>query len=162
MFAYLVAFLAVLLTILYRSYHNRNAYLRNLGLKSLPGPRGLPWLGYLLWIDSKAPYETFARLASKYGQVYSLKLGGLTSVFISDPALIRQAFSRDVFAGRAPLYLTHGIMKGHGLVCSEGNMWREHRKFMVNVMKQLGMAGRKPNLMESRIMDGVHEFIRVC
>lgn len=79
-----------------------------------PGPFGLPYFGYLPWIDSKAPYETFARLSQRYGRIYSLKLGNMQAIFISDPELIRQAFSRDVFSGRAPLYLTHGIMKGHG------------------------------------------------
>lgn len=79
-----------------------------------PGPWGLPGLGYLLSIDSKAPYETFSDLARRYGPVYSLRLGGLLTVFVSDPQLIRQAFSQDVFSGRAPLYLTHGIMQGHG------------------------------------------------
>ena len=80
-----------------------------------PGPFNLPWLGYLLWIDKEAPYETFANLSRKYGRIYGLKLGSLYSVFLSDPELIRQAFNRDVFSGRAPLYLTHGIMKGQGL-----------------------------------------------
>jgi len=79
-----------------------------------PGPWGLPGLGYLLFIDNKAPYETFSDLARRYGPVYSLRLGGLLTVFVSDPQLIRQAFGQDVFSGRAPLYLTHGIMQGHG------------------------------------------------
>jgi ecdysteroid 25-hydroxylase CYP306A1 len=81
-----------------------------------PGPSGLPLLGYLPWIDSRAPYKTFAGLSRRYGRIYSLKLGDMLAVFISDPQLVRQAFSRPVFSGRAPLYLTHGIMKGYGLV----------------------------------------------
>nr|CAH0109539.1 unnamed protein product [Daphnia galeata] len=126
-----------------------------------PGPLGLPFLGYLPWIDSLAPYETFANLGRRYGPIYSLKLGDMLAVFISDPQLIRQAFSRPVFSGRAPLYLTHGIMKGHGLICAEGESWREHRRFVMNVMKQLGMAGRQgASLMESRVMDRVLEFIQ--
>lgn len=84
-------------------------------LPSPPGPFGLPWIGYLPWIDSKAPYETFTRLCHQYGRIYKVKLGGLSAVFLSDPALIRQAFNREVFSGRAPLYLTHGIMKGQGI-----------------------------------------------
>lgn len=80
-----------------------------------PGPLNLPWLGYLPWIDREAPYETFAELSRKYGRIYGLKLGGVYSVFLSDPELIRRAFNRHVFSGRAPLYLTHGIMKGQGL-----------------------------------------------
>lgn len=83
--------------------------------QALPGPWGLPFIGYLPWIDPRAPYETFARLAERYGSVYSLKLGRLEAVFISDPNLIRQAFNLQIFSGRAPLYLTHGIMKGYGL-----------------------------------------------
>ena len=79
-----------------------------------PGPVGWPWLGYLLSVDARAPYETFTALARKYGPVYSVRLGGLLAVFVSDPQLVRHAFSQDVFSGRAPLYLTHGIMKGHG------------------------------------------------
>ena len=148
-----------------------------------PGPYCLPFLGYLPWIDSKAPYETFAKLSQRYGKIYSLKLGDMLAVFITDPELVRQAFSRDVFSGRAPLYLTHGIMKGHGenhsrhldtsndnnsistysgLICAEGEAWREHRKFVMNVMKQLGMAGRQgASLMESRVMDRVLEFVQV-
>ena len=83
--------------------------------QALPGPWGLPLIGYLPWIDPRAPYETFSRLAQQYGSVYSLKLGRLEAVFVSDPVLIRQAFNRDDFSGRAPLYLTHGIMKGYGI-----------------------------------------------
>jgi len=116
----------------------------------------------LLSIDSKAPYETFSRLSRRYGPVYSLRLGGLLTVFVSDPQLIRQAFSQDVFSGRAPLYLTHGIMQGHGLICSEGVVWKEHRRFVMGVMKQLGMgrSGDGRQLMEARIMDRVVDFLQ--
>jgi ecdysteroid 25-hydroxylase CYP306A1 len=43
-----------------------------------------------------------------------MKLGNVFTVVLSDQHLIRQAFARDIFVGRAPLYLTHGIMKGYG------------------------------------------------
>jgi hypothetical protein len=79
-----------------------------------PGPWSLPWLGHLLLIDADAPYETLQKLAHKYGPVYSVRLGGLFSVVVSDPKLVRQAFAQEAFSGRAPLYLTHGIMKGYG------------------------------------------------
>lgn len=49
-----------------------------------------------------------------------------------------------------------------GLICAEGDSWRQHRRFVMNVMKQLGMAGRQgASLMESRVMDGVVEFVNV-
>ena len=49
-----------------------------------------------------------------------------------------------------------------GLICAEGDVWREHRRFVMNVMKHLGMAGRQgASVMESRVMDRVLEFVRV-
>ena len=81
---------------------------------SLPGPRGIPVLGFLPWIDPKAPHLTFTRLAKVYGPIYALKLGSMFTVVLSDHRLIRQALAKDAFSGRAPLYVTHGIMKGYG------------------------------------------------
>lgn len=79
-----------------------------------PGPTGLPIVGYLPWLDPKAPYETLTQLAHKYGPVYGLSLGNIYSVILTDPKTIKRVFSKDVTTGRAPLYLTHGIMHGYG------------------------------------------------
>ena len=50
-----------------------------------------------------------------------------------------------------------------GLICSEGEMWREHRRFVMAAMKQLGMgrSGDGRALMEARIMDRVVELVEV-
>lgn len=79
-----------------------------------PGPWGLPFLGYLPWIDAGAPYRTFADLSRKYGPVYGLRLGGLYAVVLSDVKDIRSALNKEEVSGRAPLFVTHGIMKGYG------------------------------------------------
>lgn len=81
-----------------------------------PGPWGLPFLGYLPWLDPKAPYQTFTTLAKKYGPVYGVALGNLYTVVLTDPKDIRSVLAKDVVTGRAPLFVTHGIMKGYGKI----------------------------------------------
>ncbi|CAH0381736.1 unnamed protein product [Bemisia tabaci] len=127
-----------------------------------PGPYGLPVIGYLPWIDPKKPHITLTNLVSKYGKIYSLKFGNLTTVVLADPVLIREAFRKDVFSGRADLYVTHGIMEGYGLIVPEGERWKEQRQFAVSTLRDLGMVkfGAKRSHMEQRIMKGVQALFR--
>ncbi|XP_076031983.1 cytochrome P450 2M1-like [Oratosquilla oratoria] len=80
-----------------------------------PGPRGLPVVGYLPWLDPKAPYLTLSALTKKYGNVFSVQLGNVPTVVIADANIMRNTFSLESTTGRAPLFLTHGIMKSQGV-----------------------------------------------
>lgn len=91
-----------------------------------PGPWCLPILGYLPWIDPKAPYETFTVLSRKYGPVYGLYLGNLYTVVLSDTKDIRNVLAKDVTTGRAPLFVTHGIMKGYGKIFALFRCWKKY------------------------------------
>lgn len=79
-----------------------------------PGPWGLPIIGYLPWINPMHPYKTFALLAEKYGEIFGIQLGNVYAVVLTNPKTIRSILMKDSTTGRAPLYLTHGIMKGYG------------------------------------------------
>lgn len=79
-----------------------------------PGPKCLPIVGYLPWLDAKAPHESLTLVSQKYGKICGLWMGSVYTVLLSDPKIIRQTLAKDIFSGRAPLYVTHGIMKGYG------------------------------------------------
>ena len=50
-----------------------------------PGPRGVPILGYLPFLD-KLPESTVLRLSQKYGKILSVRLGSQDVVFLNDYA----------------------------------------------------------------------------
>lgn len=79
-----------------------------------PGPWNLPILGYLPWLNAEHPYLSLTELAKKYGSIYGLHLGSVYTVVISDARIVKKVFNKDAASGRAPLYLTHGIMNGYG------------------------------------------------
>ncbi|XP_066151874.1 cytochrome P450 306a1 isoform X2 [Euwallacea fornicatus] len=119
-----------------------------------PGPWGLPIIGYLPWINTQAPHRTFAQLAKKHGPIYSISLGSVQAIVLTDTKLIKTLLSKDVTAGRAPLYMTHGIMNGYGIICSEGDLWKDQRKFTISWLRSIGCAktGSQRRKMEELIM----------
>lgn len=122
-YAILVLFVSVLVYVFY--IHRK---VRRLP----PGPWQLPIVGYLPWIDAEKPHETLTNLARVYGPICGFRMGSVYTVLLSDPQLIKQTFSKDMSTGRAPLYLTHGIMKGYGKI-----IWQNHSGIiLVNCMNR--------------------------
>jgi len=50
-----------------------------------------------------------------------------------------------------------------GLICAEGELWRDQRRFVTTCLKNFGMTkyGAKRDKMEKRISVGVQESIEV-
>ena len=103
-----------------------------------PGPWGLPVLGYLPWLDPARPYKTLTSLASKFGPVFSLKMGSVDCVVVADNNMIRDLFSKEAVSGRPPLYLFSQVMEDSGIIFSQSDTWREQRRFAGQAMRKQG------------------------
>lgn len=89
-------------------------------------------------------------------------MGSVYTVLLSDPQIIKQAFAKDACTCRAPLYLTHGIMQGYGIVCAEGERWKDQRKFVSNCLRNFGMVkydGLKREKLEKRLSNAAEECV---
>ncbi|XP_077987458.1 cytochrome P450 1A1-like [Glandiceps talaboti] len=66
-----------------------------------PGPWGLPFIGMLQFIG-KDPEKVYMEMAEKYGDVFSIRLGGRLFIVLNGYDAVRESFVKngDVFSGR--------------------------------------------------------------
>ncbi|XP_064157430.1 cytochrome P450 2C20-like isoform X6 [Anguilla rostrata] len=132
----LVGLMVVLLA--YLSWKGRK------GIRLPPGPTPLPLLGNLLQLDKKAPFKTFMKLSETYGPVLTVYLGPQRTVVLVGFNTVKEALldQADDFTGRAPLPFLNRVVKGYGLAISNGERWRQLRRFTLSTLRDFGM-GRK-------------------
>ncbi|XP_064460513.1 cytochrome P450 18a1-like [Ornithodoros turicata] len=124
-----------------------------------PGPTGVPLLGFLPFLG-KDFHRTLQRLAKSYGPVYQIFLGSKRVVVLSDPSLVRKAFSQAVFSGRPDTELTK-LLQGYGIMNSDGALWREQRAFLHRVFREfLPRPGRAGSIkLEDKMQVHIDEFL---
>uniref|UniRef100_A0A915LZ60 Cytochrome P450 n=1 Tax=Meloidogyne javanica TaxID=6303 RepID=A0A915LZ60_MELJA len=96
-----------------------------------PGPTPLPIVGNLLELGKKPPgYDIFLKWREEYGPIYTYWVGEQPMVAFTEYSLINETI--------------------------EGQAWREHRKFLMNVFRNL-VVGK--NLLEQKVLS---EFSAMC
>ncbi|XP_070685957.1 cytochrome P450 2G1-like [Pempheris klunzingeri] len=113
-------------------------------LRLPPGPSGLPVLGNLLQLDRKAPFKTLLKLSESYGPVVTVHMGYKRAVVLVGYDAVKEALvdQADDFSGRGPLPFFIKVTKGYGLAVSNGERWRQLRRFTLTTLRDFGM-GRK-------------------
>jgi len=102
----------------------------------LPAPRGIPWFGNALQIDSLQFHVTLENWARQFGSMYRFQGGPRKLMVVSDPALIGtmlrdrpDAFRRTVRSERVLKELgTTGVFS------AEGDEWRRQRKLVMRAL----------------------------
>lgn len=95
-----------------------------------PGPPGLPLLGNTLRFFRVNPLEWFPELTDSYGDVVRLSIAGQSVILLSDPAAIEHVLvtnNQNYRKGGFQKMVTDSLL-GDGLVLSEGETWRSHRR----------------------------------
>ncbi|XP_072524662.1 cytochrome P450 2G1-like isoform X2 [Salminus brasiliensis] len=109
-----------------------------------PGPLALPVLGNLFMLNKHAPFKSFLEWSKKYGPVMTVYLGPQRVVVLVGYDAVKEALvdQADDFVGRAQIAFLHRVVRGYGLVISNGDRWRQLRRFTLMTLRDFGM-GRK-------------------
>jgi len=141
-------------------------YLRtNKPLRNFPaGPRQLPFLGNLLSVGLNLK-DAFNRWRNTYGPIVGFKLGQQPCIVISDFDMLNEAFKDDRFCGRptnlkdsfhALFQLDENDKSTGGIVFSDGEAWKEQRRFAMKTLKEFG-AGK--TALQYMIADEVNKLV---
>ena len=142
----LICFTIFFVSILFYNYYWKR---RNLP----PGPAPYPLLGNFSEFGTDEPnYQKFKELKEKYGDIFTIWAAERPLVFMTDFKLLQDTLIKegDVFAGRESLGKFNEHVRGgdYGVIFVDGDLWTEHRRFTLQVLRNFGM-GR--GLMEEKI-----------
>lgn len=109
-----------------------------------PGPIGFPIVGAVPYIllSSVSPQETFRRWSQIYGKILSLRVGNRIFVVLNDFDMINEALHHPDLQNR-PTQTIEALQKStgssHGVTTANGQAWKDQRRFMHNVLRELGV-----------------------
>ncbi|GAB1302392.1 Cytochrome P450 2C29 [Apodemus speciosus] len=117
-----------------------------------PGPNPLPIIGNFLQIDVKNFSQSLSNFSKTYGPVFTLYLGSKPTVILHGYEAVKEALidHGEEFAGRGSLPIAERIIKGLGVIFSNGNRWKELRRFTLMTLRNLGMGKRN---IEDRVQE---------
>ncbi|CAI4223962.1 unnamed protein product [Auanema sp. JU1783] len=127
-----------------------------------PGPIPLPIVGNLHTLLRFEPgYAAFEKWSKEYGPVYTFWLGSKAMVMITDYEIIKETFIRngDDFADKYDFGEMTTEYRGgkYGVVDTNGDFWRDHRRFTLHQLRDLGLG---KNAMEERVLIEVEELTK--
>ncbi|XP_054473937.1 cytochrome P450 2K1-like [Anoplopoma fimbria] len=128
--------------------------------KEPPGPTPLPLLGNLLQLDLKRPYITLLKLSKKYGSVFTFYLGPEKVVVLAGYKTVKEALVNhaEEFGDRQPMQIATDYNNGHGVIWSNGDSWKDMRRFALTNLRDFGMGKRA---CEDKIIEECDQLIQV-
>ncbi|XP_071981311.1 cytochrome P450 2C20-like [Engystomops pustulosus] len=121
-----------------------------------PGPFPLPIVGNLLQTHVEGIVPSLAKMAKKYGAIYTVYFGTRPVVVLTGYQMVKEALvdMGDVFVNRGALPLLERIFRHSGLSFTNGEHWTQLRQFSLLTLKDFGMG--KKSLEEPLQMEAQH------
>ncbi|MBN3290233.1 CP2CP protein, partial [Polypterus senegalus] len=112
--------------------------------KMPPGPTPLPVIGNLLQVDGGRPHLSFLKMSETYGPVMTVHLGQQPAVVLVGFEAVHEALVKhaDAFSGRADIPIFTRINEGYGLAFTNGERWKQLRRFSLSTFRDFGMGKR--------------------
>lgn len=94
----------------------------------------------------------------KYGNIFSLNLGDITSVVITGLPLIKEALTQmeQNIMNRPLSVMQERISNKNGLIFSSGQIWKEQRRFALMTLRNFGL-GKKS--LEERMQEEASHLV---
>ncbi|CAM5128036.1 unnamed protein product [Eretmochelys imbricata] len=117
-----------------------------------PGPVAFPIIGNTLQLNMRNLPQSIHELSAKYGPVFTICLGSQRVVVLYGQEAVKEALidQGDEFSGRGKLALADKLAKGAGIIFSNGERWKQLRRFALTTLRNFGM-GKKS--IEERIQE---------
>ncbi|XP_067412750.1 cytochrome P450 2B4-like isoform X2 [Emydura macquarii macquarii] len=147
----LILLITFLLFLLLRGY---KAELGNLP----PGPHPLPLLGNLLQLRGPSLLRSLLVLRETYGPVFTIYLATQRVVVLCGYEVVKEALvdQAEEFSAREGLAIAERTSKGNGLFFSNGETWRQLRRFAISTLRNFGMGKRS---IEERIQEEIQYLL---
>ncbi|XP_048141065.1 flavonoid 3'-monooxygenase CYP75B137-like isoform X1 [Rhodamnia argentea] len=128
-----------------------------------PGPRGVPFLGYLPFLGTHL-HQKFSELAETYGPIYKLQLGSKLYIVVNSASLAKEIV-RDqdmMFANRDPNIAAAIATYGARDIAfsSQGPYWRNLRKLFVRQIMSNGSLEACYDLRRREVRKALSDLYR--
>ncbi|GAA1959611.1 cytochrome P450 [Kitasatospora viridis] len=128
-----------------------------------PGPRGIPLLGSLPQWKARTA-EFLLQTQRDHGEISRLQLGPVTVHLVTEPDAVGRVL-KDNSSNyvRGTLYEQFRTVMGDGLLTTDGELWRSHRRTMQPVFLRGAVAAIGPNVVQAtqEMLDGWEEKARL-
>ncbi|XP_074855956.1 cytochrome P450 2H2-like isoform X2 [Carettochelys insculpta] len=113
-----------------------------------PGPLAFPIIGNVLQLNLRDMRQSLHKLSVKYGPVFTVYFGSEPIVLLSGYTAVKEALidQGQEFSGRGTQPLLEKIAKGRGIIFSNGERWKQLRRFALTNLRNFGMGKKSIEL----------------